>query len=153
MLGPQPQNCSRGEALGHRANVELRVQRHRLARRLGIRLFEDHRVTAGDQNIDLWQYDLGAELRAPSWLTSGAWDFTPFIGLGGGGRTYNYRDLDVDAKTNVAGYGTLGGEIGFGLIGLRIEGRDYVSQFKPFDGGDSKTRNDVTVAAGLTLRF
>ena len=65
----------------------------------------------------------------------------------------HYRDLDVDAKTNVAGYGTLGGEIGFGLIGLRIEGRDYVSQFKPFDGGDSKTRNDVTVAAGLTLRF
>src|SRR4026207_1479714 len=24
-------------------------------------------ITAGDQNIDLWQYDLGAELRAPSW--------------------------------------------------------------------------------------
>jgi hypothetical protein len=111
------------------------------------------RITPGDQTLDVWQYDLGAELRAPSWLTSGAWDFTPFVGLGGGGRTYNYRDLDVDSKTNVAGYGTLGGEIGFGRIGLRIEGRDYVSQFKPFEGGDSKTRNDVTVAAGLTLRF
>jgi hypothetical protein len=111
------------------------------------------RITPGDQTLDVWQYDVGAELRAPSWFTSGAWDFTPFVGLGGGGRTYNYRDLDVDSKTNVAGYGTLGGEIGFGRIGLRIEGRDYVSQFKPFDGGDSKTRNDVTVAAGLTLRF
>jgi hypothetical protein len=111
------------------------------------------RVTPGDQTLDVWQYDLGAELRAPSWLASGAWDFTPFAGLGAGGRTYNYRDLDVNSKTNFAGFGTLGGELGFGRIGLRVEGRDYVSQFKPFTGGDSKTRNDVTVAAGLTLRF
>ena len=111
------------------------------------------RITPGDQKLDVWQYDLGAELRAPSWLSSGAWDFTPFVGLGGGGRTYNYRDLDVGSKTNVAGFGTLGGELGYGRIGLRVEGRDYVSQFKPFTGGDSKTRNDVTVAAGLSLRF
>ena len=111
------------------------------------------RITPGDQTLDVWQYDLGAELRAPSWLHSGAWDFTPFVGLGGGGRTYNYRDLDVDSKTNVAGFGTVGGELGYGRIGLRVEGRDYVSQFKPFTGGDSKTRNDVTVAAGLSLRF
>ena len=112
------------------------------------------RVSVGNQKLDLYQYDIGAELRAPSWFTSGAWDFTPFAGLGVGGRTYDYRDLDdVDAKTNVAGFGVLGGELGFGRTGLRIEARDYVSQFKPFTGGDSKTRNDVTVAAGLTLRF
>ena len=79
--------------------------------------------------------------------------FTPFAGLGVGGRTYDYRDLDLDAKTNAAGFGVLGGELGFGRTGLRIEARDYVSRFKPFTGGDSKTRNDVTVAAGLTLRF
>jgi hypothetical protein len=111
------------------------------------------RITPGDQKLDIWQYDVGAELRAPSWFTSGAMDFTPFVGLGAGGRTYNYRDLDVDAKTNVAGYGVLGGELGFGRIGWRLEARDYVSQFKPFDGGDSKTRNDVTVATGLTFKF
>ena len=111
------------------------------------------RVTLGDQKIDLYQYDIGAELRAPSWLGAGAWDFTPFAGLGVGGRTYDYRDLDVDAKTNVAGFGVLGGELGFGRTGLRVEARDYVSRFKPFTGGDAKTRNDVTVAAGLTLKF
>ena len=111
------------------------------------------RVTPGDQTVDLWQYDLGAELRAPSWQTWGTLDFTPFVGLGGGGRTYHYRDLDVDQKTNVAGYGVVGGEIGFGRFGLRLEARDYVSRFKPFDGGDSKSRNDVTVASGFTLRF
>ena len=111
------------------------------------------RITPGDQTLDIWQYDVGAELRAPSWFTSGPMDFTPFVGLGAGGRTYNYRDLDVDSKTNVAGYGVLGGELGFGRIGWRVEARDYVSQFKPFTGGDSKTRNDVTVATGVTLKF
>ena len=111
------------------------------------------RITPGDETIDLWQYDLGAELRAPSWRSWGTLDFTPFVGLGGGGRTYNYRDLDVDSKTNVAGYGVLGGELGFGRLGVRLEARDYVSRFKPFDGGDAKTRNDVTVATGVTLRF
>lgn len=111
------------------------------------------RITPGDQKLDVWQYDLGGELRAPSWITSGALDFTPFVGLGAGARTYNYRDLDVDSKTNFAGYGVLGGELGFGRIGWRLEARDYVSQFKPFEGGDSKTRNDVTVATGLTLKF
>ena len=113
------------------------------------------RITDGDQTLDLYQYDLGAEARAPSWFASstGAWDLTPFAGLGVGGRTYDYRDLDVDSKTNVAGYGALGGEFGFGRTGLRLEARDYVSQFKPLTGGDSKTRNDVTLAAGLTLRF
>lgn len=111
------------------------------------------RITPGDETIDLWQYDLGAELRAPSWQRWGTIDFTPFVGLGGGGRTYNYRDLDVDSKTNVAGYGVVGSELGFGRFGLRLEARDYVSRFKPFDGGDSKTRNDVTVATGFTLRF
>jgi hypothetical protein len=113
------------------------------------------RVMAGDQTLDLYQYDIGAEGRAQSWYNAGSWDFTPFIGLGIGGRTYNYRDLDnIDSKTNVAGYGALGGEVGFGRLGLRVEGRDYVSRFEPLTGGgDAKTRNDVTVAAGLTVRF
>jgi hypothetical protein len=113
------------------------------------------RVTAGDQTLDLYQYDVGAEARAQSWYSAGSWDFTPFVGLGVGGRTYNYRDLDdVDAKTNVAGYGALGGEVGFGRLGVRVEARDYVSRFEPLVGdGEAKTRNDVTLAAGLTVRF
>jgi len=114
------------------------------------------RITIGDETLDLFQYDLGIEGRLPSWYRSGtgAWSFTPFAGLGIGGRTYQYRDLDVDSKTNVAGYGALGGEVGFGRVGLRLEARDYVSRFKPLtDDGDAKTRNDVTLAAGLTLKF
>jgi len=113
------------------------------------------RLIPGDEKLDIYQYDLGAEARATSWRQFGALDFTPFAGLGVGGRTYNFRDLDnVDAKTNILGYGAVGGELGFGRIGLRVEGRDNLSGFKPLiGGGDSKTRNDVTVAAGLTVRF
>jgi hypothetical protein len=112
------------------------------------------RITPGDQTLDIYQYDLGAELRAASWLAGGSWDFTPFVGLGAGGRTYDYRDLDVDAVTNFAGYGAVGGDFGVGAVALRIEVRNYLSRFKPLAGsGDTETRNDIGLAAGLSYRF
>ena len=112
------------------------------------------RISAGNQTLDIFQYDLGAELRADSWYDGGLITLTPFVGLGAGGRTYSYRDLDVGNKTNFDGYGALGGDVGFGPVALRIEARDYVSQFKPLTGtGDTKTRNDIGLAAGISYRF
>lgn len=114
----------------------------------------EDRITSGRPTLDVYQYDLGAEARASGWKRGETWEFTPFAGLGVGGRTYDYRDLGVGSTTNIAGYGALGGEFGFGRIGVRLEARDYVSGFKPLTGsGDSETRNDVTIAAGLTVRF
>lgn len=112
------------------------------------------RITAGNQTLDIYQYDVGAELRVPAGYNAGFVDFTPFVGLGLGGRTYNYRDLDVNSTTNFDGYGAVGGDIGLGPIAFRIEGRDYVSQFKPLTGtGSTKTRNDIGLAAGIAYRF
>ena len=112
------------------------------------------RITRGDQSIDLYHYDVGVEGRAASWLRGAAWDFTPFFGLGIGGRTYDYRDLDVETRTRGVGYGALGAELGLGRVGVRVEARDYLSSFVPLTGpGDSETRNDVTLSAGLTIRF
>lgn len=102
----------------------------------------------------MFQYDVGVDGRAPEWLRGATWTFTPFAGLGVGGRTYNDQDLDVDATSNVAGHAALGGEVGSGRVGLHVEGRDYLSRFEPVIGdGETDTRNDVTVTAGLTLRF
>lgn len=112
------------------------------------------RISAGNPTLDIYQYDVGAELRKPSAFDAGVAQLTPFVGLGLGGRTYDYRDLDVSSKTNFDGYGAVGGDVGFGPVALRIEARDYVSQFKPLSGtGSTKTRNDIGLAAGLAYRF
>ena len=108
-------------------------------------------ATAGDPKVDVFTYDVGAELRAPKWI-GGAITFSPFAGLGAGGRSYDYRKLDLDATHNVAAYGSAGGELGFRRVRLRVEARDYVTGFKPLDGeGASRSGNDVVVMAGLRL--
>ena len=76
--------------------------------------------------------------------------FTPFVGIGAGARSYNYRKLDVDATHNLAGYASTGGELGIGRVHLRLEVRDYVAGFKPLNGlGAAATRNDVVALIGL----
>lgn len=114
---------------------------------------QDRLRTVGEK-LDVFQYDVGVEARAASLIGNGSVDFSPFVGLGLGGRTYSYRDLDADSQTHFNGYGAVGGDVGFGRIGVRVEGRDYVSRFKPLTGGgDAEARNDLTLAAGLYYRF
>jgi hypothetical protein len=72
----------------------------------------------GDPTVDLYQYDVGAEGRARVWQRGTNWSFTPFAGLGVGGRTYRDRDGGIDAQSVFTGYGALGGELGFGRLGV-----------------------------------
>lgn len=107
-------------------------------------------ATAGDPKLDVFTYDVGAELRATSWPTGTAVTISPFAGVGAGGRSYNYRNLDIDATHNLAAYGSIGGELGVRRVRLRLEARDYVTGFKPLSGrGAARTGNDVVVMAGL----
>jgi hypothetical protein len=110
-------------------------------------------LTTDDPKLDVFTYDLGAEVRASEWFAGDAVTFTPFFGAGAGGRSDNYRKLDVDATHNAAGYGTAGGELGIGRVGLRLEVRDYVTGFKPLAGrGASETSNDIVVMVGLRFK-
>jgi hypothetical protein len=109
-------------------------------------------VTSGDPKLDVFTYDVGAELRAPRWIAGKTLTFSPFAGVGAGGRSYNHRTLDVDATHNLAAYGSVGGELGYRRIRLRIEARDYVSGFEPLvGGGATRSGNDVVVMVGLRL--
>lgn len=109
-------------------------------------------ATAGSPKLDVFTYDVGAEVRAPRWLSGKTMTFSPFAGVGAGGRSYNYRKLDVAATHNVAAYASAGGELGFRRVRVRLEARDYVTGFKPLDGvGGARTGNDIVVMAGLRL--
>jgi hypothetical protein len=100
--------------------------------------------------LDVFTSDLGVEARSAQWFADRSVTFSPFVGVGAGARSYNYRSLNVDATHNLAGYGTVGGELGMGRVGLRLEVRDYASGFRPLaGGGKSDTRNDVVIMAGL----
>ncbi|MDB4883030.1 MAG: hypothetical protein JWL95_1796 [Gemmatimonadetes bacterium] len=100
--------------------------------------------------LDVFSSDIGVEARPAQWFADRAVSFSPFAGLGAGARSYNFRQLDVDATNNLAAYGTVGGELGIGRVGLRLEVRDYTTGFRPLVGaGKSDTRNDVVVMAGV----
>ena len=102
--------------------------------------------------LDVFTSDLGIEARPTQWNLTRAVTFSPFIGVGAGARSYNYRNLNVDATNNLAGYVAVGGEVAVGRVGLRLEARDYATGFKPLVGaGTSATRNDVLIMAGLSF--
>jgi hypothetical protein len=109
-------------------------------------------ATAGNPKLDVFTYDVGGELRAPRWIANETMSLSPFAGLGAGGRSYNYRKLDVDATNNLAAYASAGAEVGMHRLRLRLEARDYVAGFKPLAGaGTSRTGNDVVVMVGLRI--
>jgi len=109
-------------------------------------------VAAGTPKLDVFTYDVGAELRTARAEAGKASGFMPFAGIGVGGRSYNYRKLEVDATHNLSAYGSVGGELRVRRVGVRLEARDYVSGFKPLAGqGVGRTGNDVVVMAGLRL--
>jgi len=113
--------------------------------------------TGREEQLDVFGYDLGVEARLPITLTP-SWVVAPYVGAGGGARSYHYRDLSgVGTETNPVGYGALGIDLApsSGPLGVRLEARDNVSGFKGLRGenAERKARNDVQLAGGVTLRF
>lgn len=112
--------------------------------------------TGRNEKVDAFQYDLGLEARYPIVSSKGV--ATPYIGLGGGGRTYRFRDIDdVDSQTNALGFGSFGIELSppSQRFAGRVEVRDNVTAFKGLRGElvDRTARNDLQVSGGLSVRF
>ncbi len=107
-------------------------------------------VIAGEPKLDIFICDIGAEARGPHLSLGSTWKVAPFLGAGGGARSYNIPRLPTDPTTSLAAYGSAGGEFAIHRVHLRLEIRDYVSTFKPLAGsGKAATRNDVVIMLGL----
>ena len=109
-------------------------------------------VAAAQPTLDVFTYDAGAELRGPNWTAGEKWSFMPLVGAGAGGRSYSYRSQSTESTHNLAGYASVGGEVGYSRVRLRVEARDYVTGFKALGGmGASGTRNDVALLVGFRI--
>jgi hypothetical protein len=100
-------------------------------------------------NVDLFQYDVGAELGVVAPLGRG-WEMKPFFGLGAGARTYRFSSDQLSNKTCALGYGAAGSEFQIAKVALRLEARENVFCYRsPFIGEKSKTRNDLGLSFGI----
>ncbi len=134
------------------SGVTLSYDLHRHLAAVGSFSWTPAQNLRGD-DLDLLQYDLGVQGQYPIALAPSL-TLTPFVGVGLGARTYDYRDLRVDAETDPAGYASAGAGLEYQTLELRLTARDYVSAF---DGvgveGDSTARNDLALFASVGLRF
>lgn len=105
-----------------------------------------------DDRATMWQYDLGFEFNGYSEFGSG-WLFRPFVGLGAGARTYEYKSAGVGDRTCTAGYGALGTEFQKLAIALRVESRGYLNCFKQPFTNDRLMRTDMTLAFGFAYHL
>jgi len=117
----------------------------------------EDKTTSFDAAVDLYAYDLGAEVGSSKSLWNGA-VLRPFLGLGLGGRSFGYRNREPQPQHEPASYAALGGQLRVVRVGrrhvhLRVEARGYATGFKGLTGelARTQTRNDVTIATGLAV--
>ena len=105
-----------------------------------------------DDRTTIWQYDVGFELNEPQALANG-WVVRPLAGAGIGGRTYDYRNVNVGSRSCVAAYASVGGELQRNVMALRFEARDYVNCFESPVTGEKSTRNDLGMSLGFVYHI
>ena len=105
------------------------------------------------QDVQILTYDAGMEFNLIREMGE-SWLLKPFVGLGGGARTYLYKADALNDKTNAIAYGTLGTEFQVNRTAIRLEARGNIFNFKsPVPNVESKTRKDVGVSLGVAYHF
>ena len=150
-LGQQKSFVNNATMLGAQASW-LMTPSWALTGSLGWTRNEDRALSPATQKLDMYQYDAGLEARINPSIGE-AWSFAPFLGVGAGARTYDYKEVSAESQTYFAGYGAVGGELAYKAVGVRLELRDYLSRYRPdFGTGALDYRNDLTLSAALNLR-
>jgi len=100
--------------------------------------------------VTAYTADLGVESRPAKWETGERLRVSPFVGAGLGARSYDYVHGRSAARHNVAAYGAIGAELGFGRVALRVEAREYVGGFTAMDGvGPNSPSSDLVMMTSL----
>lgn len=109
------------------------------------------KIGLSKNRVMLYQYDAGIEANLFYELMND-WLWRPFLGVGGGGRTYDY-ERSVASRTCTAGYGSIGTEVQRSVFALRVEARDYLNCFESPMTGVKRTRNDATFTIGIAFHL
>lgn len=148
-VGAQRADFKAATMFGGQAAMELSRYMHALG---SIGFTHGHNKFYAKDLTHIWQYDLGLEVNLIREIGY-KWDFRPFLGAGGGGRTYDYRSLTDGTRSCLAGYGTAGAELQRGVVAFRVEGRDYLSCFESPETGSKRTRNDLGLSVGVAYHL
>lgn len=105
-----------------------------------------------DDALSIWQYDVGLEFNIDRPF-NGEWQFQPFLGVGAGGRTYDFKAREASTSICESGYASGGAQMQRSALAWRVEGRGYLSCYESPLTGKSKVRNDFTVLLGAAWHF
>lgn len=103
-------------------------------------------------DTNVYAYDLGVEFNMIRPLGAG-WELKPFVGVGAGARTYDFRQPGLTSHTCASAYGALGTEFQYGFTALRLEARNYAYCFRDPVRQQWTNRDDIGLTAGVAFHF
>ena len=149
--GTQADEFKQGPMFGAHAALELSSNFHVLGSVGWTNSHSKFGALVSDQ-AHMLQYDAGLEVNGVREFGQ-KYLLRPFVGVGAGARSYQYKDAGIGTKTCVAGYAGLGSELQRGAFALRFETRGYVSCFKQPFSSEKKIRNDASFMLGLAYHI
>jgi hypothetical protein len=108
------------------------------------------RLAMGEDDVDLWNLDGGAEVNAARSLSE-TWELRPFLAAGVGVRIYDFADAATASTRCLAGYMGAGTEFVRSRVVLRAEARDYLSCSASPPGEKKSARNDLLLTVGVSF--